>query len=101
MKIRHGFVSNSSTTSFCIYGVRDNDSIEERDEDECLYKLAENRGLEYHSDPYGSDGWIGLSFTNMELDETRQQFQDRVDAILKSLGFNCTNAGVHAEEWRD
>ena len=109
MKIRNGFVSNSSTTSFLIYGVMLEDLPPVDDPDyedepgEFWYNKCEDVGLNFYNYPwvFGGSKWIGMSFANMELDETRRQFQDRVKEKLCQLGIDSSNAGVYKEAWRD
>ena len=56
MKVRQGFVSNSSTTSFCIYGVtNDEDSLKEK-----LFELhPEFKSLEVDDDGDEQDVYFG------------------------------------------
>lgn len=88
MKIRQGFVSNSSSTSFTLYGVEIEDWAS-------AYQLADESGLtSCGGDP---DGWphqsvyVGLVFagefehgqrSDMRDDETKLQFMERVVAAL-------------------
>ena len=89
MKIRQGFVSNSSTTSFCIMGGWVN-SPEDCDD---FWDMCESNGLECHSpEGYsrGGDYAVGLNFDDMGDDETKAQFIRRVkDLIFKLTGEDC------------
>lgn len=86
MKIRTGFVSNSSTTSFCIYGM----DIEEEnlkneindDFNEWIDALSEKIDLEIHYG-YDSDPYLGISWCNIKDDETGKELKERVEEILK------------------
>ena len=102
MKIRQGFVSNSSTTSFCIYGAMSND-ISEDFEDMDLYEVCDELGIEYHQGPYGYDnGWIGIEWATIGDDETGAQFKARVEGLLFSkLGVPAEKCRTHAEAWYD
>jgi len=91
MKVRSGFVSNSSSTSFSLVGI----SFESEDEaDKALgmswYDYIKEHNLDYH---YGDpDSWdqafyIGLVMSgesdhspmgDMKSDETKDQFEERV-----------------------
>jgi hypothetical protein len=78
MKTRQGFVSNSSTTSFLIYGVEvDSDSVD---------ALADTTGLE---DFYGGDcggDFIGRSWGEVGDDQTGGEFKAEVEAaVAKAL----------------
>jgi len=105
MKIRNGFVSNSSTSSFCIFGVE----IEDSD----IPSVLDNLGIKYEKDEDGmfdfeSEDWcehlesieipyihdyenettyFGFGIEDMEDDETKKQFQDRVKTkLIERLG---------------
>ena len=79
MKIREGFVSNSSSTSFCIYGARF--PYNKRQE----LEAKEGNGIElFHGDPnYGENCYLGIDFVAMGDDETKNQFKARIEKALK------------------
>jgi hypothetical protein len=92
-----GFVSNSSTSSFCIYGtsfdfkkVKANHANDEDfNEDDFRYdgieSLAEAAGLEVHHTDY--DWYVGMQWDEIGDDETGSQFKQRVkESIQKFLG---------------
>jgi hypothetical protein len=92
MKTRHGFVANSSSSSFCIYG-----AIVSRDDDD-IYEKAEDHGLECRcpSDDY----YIGLSWSDVKDDETGAQFKERVrELIEKAFPGETFELGTHEEAW--
>jgi hypothetical protein len=80
MKIRKGFVSNSSSSSFCILGVqRDCGSLKGTD-------LESHSGIgEYCED----DRFVGLPPTDMKDSETLLEFKNRVVAQLASVGIEA------------
>lgn len=89
MKIRYGFVSNSSTTSFCIYGayIDEVDVINKCEElglIEDSYggpdELSEKMGLEMYSSDYSI--CFGKSWSLIGLDETGRQFQESVSSKI-------------------
>ena len=110
--IRGDFVSNSSSTSFAIIGKdysiddlitifteRENKEISEYPDAtdfvwDCLDKIEDLnvcRGL----DEYGEDTIIiGLSYTEMKRDETREQFENRIVDKLKDHGLPVSNDKV-------
>lgn len=102
MKIRAGFVSNSSSSSFCIFGamlssedliagvtrlvesgeITPKNSYWKDDAYECGQLLS----MEFYSSEYDDDVWIGMSWPKIGDDETGRQFKDRViTAIKKAL----------------
>ena len=78
MKIRNGFVSNSSSTSFCIYGAKVEAELDK--------KLPE--GLHYH---YGDPNYepqaiyIGREWSSIGDQETGFQFKQSVEHALEAL----------------
>lgn len=109
MKIRSGFVSNSSSSSFLIYGVcLDEDEIREAlniDDDVDIYGILEdkleNADMEYHNPEY-YDGWfIGKSWSDVGDDETGKQFKTTIENKLTEVFGEGLDFGTHEEAWRD
>lgn len=113
MKIRSGFVSNSSSSSFCLYGIfiedgkereyidlkreskikkslneDDEDFSFDEDDDEYndsseLYDLEDNSDLLVYH-PEGFDGWyIGKSPANIGENQTLKEFKQEIVDELK------------------
>lgn len=103
MKLRIGFISNSSTCSFLIYGI-----VEERpeiidilikhnilpsnieDEDEYLIdgkggKKLREQGLVFDTVYDGEFVTIGRSWGSIRDDETGKQFKESIEAGIKAL----------------
>lgn len=107
MKTRQGFVSNSSSSSFCIFGAYiDPKHFESlgKPEDSEPYEWAESFGtdlLEIHfgGDDYDDSFYIGRSWDRIGDDETGAQFKKSVrDNVAEALGkpFDC---GPCEESW--
>ena len=97
MKIRTGFVSNSSTTSFTIWGMKAKwenlkDEVREHCEDEqhwsdYIETHLEFEGLEIHYDNrmWETEYYIGVSIENMSDNETYGDFKAHVEELLKKI----------------
>lgn len=103
MKVRAGFVSNSSSSSFCIYGTSmdfseviekikesnliPEDELEQLLEDDEWYEigevLSEKMDLEVLPDYEQEYLWIGRSWSNLNDDETGRQFKESVKTKLE------------------
>lgn len=123
MKVRVGFVSNSSTSSFCIYGVfldevpaylkdgkdeakdEKNEEDEYEDDDEDEYELMESRASELglaHHYPDGFGGhYVGLSWSGIKDDETGRAFKDRVEKLVAEFCGEKTACETLEEAWHD
>jgi hypothetical protein len=98
MKIRNGFVSNSSSSSFCLYGacidslaesIRElkGEDVEIPGWDEDGYidsaDFEEETGIEVWLSESGPCEYVGVSYLSMEPDETRKQFEERADKMVR------------------
>lgn len=98
MKVRLGFVSNSSSSSFCIYGVAlyteelekfmkskgldidfDDDNSNDIIQKE-LDKITKQLGIDYNSIYSWESQYalIGKNFESMKQNETRKEFESKV-----------------------
>lgn len=91
MKVRNGFVSNSSSSSFAIFGIELNEDELERlaDENDYARDVVEEAGLEFYS--YDGDGAaVGISVYDLwrQLPEEMKQkalepIKSKLEALLK------------------
>lgn len=107
MKIRNGFVSNSSTSSFCVFGVisegieEDYDDDKDMDASEELEEKASSAGLEVHRTPDGDQYVIGISARKLPMDKTLNEMVIIISKKLKSIGIKFDKIGWHEEAWSD
>lgn len=78
MKTRIGFVSNSSTTSFLIYGISAESNELNVDD---VYDTAEKNGLNCYQLDY--EYYIGISWNKVKDDQTGLQFKESVQEKIK------------------
>ena len=97
MKIKIGFISNSSSSSFVIFGrtysidtIAKKANINTEDEDydcENLYEFLDKTNLTYHSDHEDGCYYIGLPLININDNETFAQFKKRVKKeVIEKFG---------------
>lgn len=110
MKIRNGFVSNSSSSSFLIYGIYLDTATKEKmtallGTEKGKYELEDEycslpgkEMLETYYPPSGT--YIGCSWDSMGNDETKRQFMERIDNALKDIA-DPTEISSHEESWFD
>ena len=125
MKVRTGFVSNSSSSSFCIYGTIIEDSTENREmllkflEEKCnvskedLENLREVEDMseigyeveeqlkDLSSDYYDDSLYLGRSWRSVKDDETGMQFKESIEKKLKEILGDKIKCDTHEECWQD
>lgn len=115
MKIRTGFVSNSSSSSFCIYGaefergcikVPDDEDVDDFDEYDFIEELLEDKEFEdliYEVPCEWDTFYIGLDPCCIGDDETGGQFraktQKLIDEVCKRLGVERIECDYHSGEY--
>jgi hypothetical protein len=117
MKVRTGYVSNSSSSSFCIFGV----NLDEKDAKERMLALAtdeqrkkdieecgayemlyDEKGIFFSGgDPNGwkSGIFVGLGWDTIGDDETGGQFKKRVQSRLEEIFGPGLSLGTYEESW--
>ena len=102
MKVRVGFVSNSSTSSFLIYGAYLGESDDRYDAVEVAAEDSKDVRFVYGQDTR----YLGASWDTVRDDETGAQFKARVVAevnrILEKCELNVPEKfDTYHEAWRD
>ncbi len=118
MKIRNGFVSNSSTSSFLIYGIytdtyemlekfKATGFVPEDVEDltEWLYEDGEDKikekGLSFKSSYESGCVAIGISYDEIKDDETGLQFKERIEKAIKEIAGEDIKCSACEDAWRN
>lgn len=104
MKFRNGFVSNSSSSSFLIYGVclTDEELEAALGPDVDAWSHLRKAGLNYEHPDYCGH-YVGLSWDAVGDDETGAQFKERARQALSAAGIDLTDktVGSWSEAWYD
>jgi hypothetical protein len=105
MKIRSGFVSNSSSSSFCIFGVVISERTEEIDNILWEDRETESICLECNNglDEYGDCLIVGIDPRNIDRSKTLDQIAEEVVEKLKKLDINVksTDIDFHMDQGYD
>ena len=121
MKTRNGLVSNSSSSSFLIYGAEITDDMKEKikklltpkenaedDDSDSHYELS--KAFEYGTTKFGVDyivgcggdsAYLGLSWGSVGDDETGKQFKDKIEKAIESIIGEKIKCSTHDEAWND
>jgi len=108
MKSRRGFVSNSSTSSFLIYGCyisnEDRISIEEQFDTE-WGDLGDAEDFPINIRPFsGADGYnkyLGRSWDCIGDNQTGAEFKQQIKQAIEKLLSKTVTCSTHEEAWRD
>lgn len=87
MKIRNGFVSNSSSSSFCIFGINIKDDKYNLDYDSLDLKGV-NLDHEYAVNEYDDSQYMGMNPEKLGENETLAQFRQRIVDEFAKIGVN-------------
>ena len=96
MKTRSGFVSNSSSSSFCILGVEMTDEMERRVEIGRAEKLKNTRVHVEYAISGGEGKYVGISAASIKDDETPRQVKRELIDALHSIG---VDVGIDKVGW--
>lgn len=97
MKIRNGFVSNSSSTSFCIGGITIDKDLEMEESNK-----LEEKGLEVIINADDGITYVGISIDKMEDNETKREFLERVKKMFIDFDeFKNKEVSIIYDGWYD
>lgn len=99
MKVRCGFVSNSSSSSFLIYGWM----LKNREDGEEYYvKIREMNDMRVHVVYGQEDCYIGCSWDSIHDNETGLEFKTKIENEIKELtGEDKIECSTYEEGWYD
>lgn len=103
MKMRTGFVSNSSSTSFCIYGIYVDykKAINKLNNGKECYEPPLPKGFCSYQRPYDDDFYIGKEWSTIGDNETGLQFKKSVEEELTKLFEEPIRCSTYADGWYD
>jgi hypothetical protein len=113
MKIRIGFVSNSSTSSFCIFGccidmgdacsnlimtgsILENETCSSRG---VIEDIAAQNGIEFYQIEDNSDIYLGFDFTSIPDNVNVGEWKKEKEGILKKFFGENINYSVYLRGW--
>lgn len=93
MKLRTGFVSNSSSSSFCVLGVTLSDEMKEK-LDAGREKLKGTRVVTEYAVSGGEWECVGIYANSMQDDETPGQVKQELVNVLREVGIEIQLSDV-------
>lgn len=102
MKVRFGFVSNSSSSSFCVYGTYIDENVYYEKYEEFKDIMNENY-IETHGNPYDYDNttMVGRAYSTLKDDETGGEFKRKTEEAMKKIFGDDIKLSYHEAGWYD
>ncbi len=105
MKIRMGFVSNSSTSSFLMYGVNLSDRAEMRDFFEERWDICRDLSIDFVR-AYEDEYYMGRSLKRIKDEQTFKEFKSETIELVKKflsehkIKVEDNEFGIYEEAWQ-
>lgn len=115
MKVRAGFVSNSSTSSFCFYGIYEDsyslieklikngiidEEVDESDYYDIIEEIAGKNGLDFDSDSNGSFV-VGGDLAQIPDDVVVKEWKSEIQKKINKLFGKDSQCDIYEESFHD
>lgn len=102
MKLRTGFVSNSSSSSFCVLGCYISEELYYNLSDEHK-ELLRKYNIDEHGNPdsWSNETMVGREYSSIRGDETGNEFHESTERIMKQVFGENITISRHEEGWYD
>jgi hypothetical protein len=102
VKLRKGFVSNSSSTSFCIIGKYFNNKLIQQNDKIKKTMWGDPEDFDFHSDQDGDGIYIGISaYGWAKLDINYTELVKKIEKMFEEAGLPNDKIEIMTDGWFD